>query len=288
MHLTLRSYSTALFATWHFIEELRLLFDAGDGVSAGLLSKNGKVRDVFLSHADRDHLTGLLQLLQLNPLGDRLTVHYPADCGSFPALAEFCRRFDPGVPPPIWSPIRHGDEVPLAGKRIVRAVRNPHVPNAEDRTKSLSYFVLERRRLLKPELAGMDQDELREHILEHGREAATDEHERRLIGYSADTPVLPASFWAGCEVLIHEATFLDAAHMEKRGVNDTNHHSVLGDVLAMVAEARPGRLVLTHFSNRYDAAQIRAAVTAGVAEHGISCPVDLVLPGTIATIELEV
>lgn len=39
MPLTITGYSTGLFATWYFIEELGILFDAGDGVSAGLTQK---------------------------------------------------------------------------------------------------------------------------------------------------------------------------------------------------------------------------------------------------------
>ena len=66
MQLTITGYSTALFATWYFIDELNMLFDAGDGLTAGLLHKARKVEHVFISHADRDHLTGLLQFNQLN------------------------------------------------------------------------------------------------------------------------------------------------------------------------------------------------------------------------------
>ena len=61
MKLTIHGYSTALFATWYFIEELGILFDAGDGLVSGLMGKCGKIKKVFISHADRDHLTGLLQ-----------------------------------------------------------------------------------------------------------------------------------------------------------------------------------------------------------------------------------
>ncbi len=61
MNLKITGYSTALFSTWFFVDELSLLFDAGDGVSSGLTQKAGKIKHVFISHADRDHLTGLLQ-----------------------------------------------------------------------------------------------------------------------------------------------------------------------------------------------------------------------------------
>ena len=59
MQLTITGYSTALFSTWYFVEEWGVLFDAGDGLISALLQKSRKIDHVFISHADRDHLTGL-------------------------------------------------------------------------------------------------------------------------------------------------------------------------------------------------------------------------------------
>ncbi len=39
MNLTITGYSTALFSTWYFIEELGILFDVGDGITSILLQK---------------------------------------------------------------------------------------------------------------------------------------------------------------------------------------------------------------------------------------------------------
>ncbi len=50
---------------------------------------------MFISHADRDHLTGLLQFNQLNARSGFPVIYYPKDCGSFPALKEFTTKFDP-------------------------------------------------------------------------------------------------------------------------------------------------------------------------------------------------
>jgi ribonuclease Z len=97
MRFTISGYSTALFATWYFIEELGLLFDAGDGVTASLTQKTGKIRHIFVSHADRDHLTGLLQLNQLNARPGFPKIYYPKDSTSFPALRDFSNRFDPHI-----------------------------------------------------------------------------------------------------------------------------------------------------------------------------------------------
>ena len=86
MKLKITGYSTALFSTWYFIEELGLLLDAGDGVTSSLLQKARKIENVFISHADRDHLTGLLQLNQLNAREGFPKIFYPFNCGSFPAI----------------------------------------------------------------------------------------------------------------------------------------------------------------------------------------------------------
>ncbi|MBT3219919.1 MAG: RNAse Z [Proteobacteria bacterium] len=288
MRLTLHCYSTALYSTWVFVDELRLLFDAGDGVAANLLGRAGKLRHVFLSHADRDHMMGLFQLVQLNPLGDRLVIHYPADCGSFPAMADFAARFDPHIKPPSWHPIRRGDEVSLGGNMLVRAVHNRHVAAPDNVTKSLSYFVVERKQVLRPDFVGLPQSEIKRMVGSLGREAITEVKERRLLAYSADTPVLAPDFWSGVNVLLHESTFLYQADSERMLAKSTHPHSHLGDVLAMTKLAQPKHLILIHFSTRYAAEQIVAEVKRLMSELELSFPVDLVLPGTVHRFELEI
>ena len=102
--LTISGFSTALFSTWYFIDELSLLFDCGDGVCAGLLQKFRKIKHVFLPHADRDHVTGLLQFSQLNSRPG-LKICYPRDSGTFPALQEFTAKFDPHVSGAEWKAV---------------------------------------------------------------------------------------------------------------------------------------------------------------------------------------
>jgi len=50
--LTITGFSTALFSTWYFIDQLGILFDCGDGVSSALMQKAGKIKHVFISHAE--------------------------------------------------------------------------------------------------------------------------------------------------------------------------------------------------------------------------------------------
>src|SRR3954467_6889124 len=113
MQLTISGYSTALFSTWYFVEELGVLFDAGDGVVANLLQKSRKVKHVFLSHADRDHLTGLLQLNQLNARPGYPKMYYPKDARSIRSLEMFAKAFDDQVHATEWIALKEGQEVEI-------------------------------------------------------------------------------------------------------------------------------------------------------------------------------
>src|ERR1700760_2844977 len=141
MQLTITAYSTALFSTWYFIEEWGILFDAGDGVTSALLQKSRKIDHVFISHADRDHLTGLLQFNQLNARPGFPVMYFPKDATSFAALEAFSKKFDKQVERTVWTPVTEGDEIAIAKDLLVLPIRNGHVPVEPSVIKSLGYLV---------------------------------------------------------------------------------------------------------------------------------------------------
>lgn len=281
----LTGYSTALFATWYFLEELGILFDAGDGLTAHLLQKSRKIKYVFISHADRDHLTGLLQFNQLNARPDFPQIHYPKDCGSFPKLEEFSKLFDPHIAGTQWFALDDGQEVWIAKDLVVQGFRNGHVVGKGDTIKSLSYHVFRVKRKLKEEYLALDGNAVRLLRQEKGEEAITDEVRDCILSYSGDCPVENDGRWANSQTLIHEATFLrqsDLAGSEWRG----NRHSSLDAVLQMAAQLKSlKRLVLGHFSSRYSAAEIQNEVQRLCELYSITIPVHLVLPGVCASYE---
>ena len=277
--LTLRGASTALFSTWYMVEQWGLMFDCGDGASAALMHKARKVRHLFLSHADRDHIAGLLAYQQLYG-GPRLTIHYPADSGSFPALARFCADFDPWIEGTVWNPVAPGERVDVGGGRTVRAMENTHMSGIRPGIKSLGYFVESSVRKLRPEYHGLLGSEIAALRAERGDDAMTVEQRSLALAYSADTGVIADGRYDGAGVLIHEATFIDREDSSE-GDPTRYRHSVLKDVLEMVAAARPAHLVLGHFSGRYKPAQIEGAVREGCARHGLAMPVSLVMPGAV-------
>jgi ribonuclease Z len=127
LNLTISGYSTALFSTWYFIEELSLLLDAGDGVISNLLQKSRKIKYAFISHADRDHLTGLLQLNQLNARPTFPKILFPKDSKSISVFERFSKAFDTQVEETEWIPLEDGQEIEIKKDIIVTSVKNSHV-----------------------------------------------------------------------------------------------------------------------------------------------------------------
>ncbi|HTB83959.1 MAG TPA: MBL fold metallo-hydrolase [Candidatus Sulfotelmatobacter sp.] len=263
------------------MEQLGLLLDAGDGVCAGLLQKSRKVHKVAITHPDRDHVTGILQLQQLNAQNGVPEIFYPADCGSFPALAEFCRNFDPGRGDQVtWSPVKPGDDRDLGGGCRLKVMANDHFHDQPGQIKSVSYVVAKKNRKLKAEFVGLAGNELAELSRQHGSDHLTTGIEEKVLGYAGDTSVSAASRWAGCRILIHEATFLKAADAGDRA--GRHLHSYLDEVLRMASEVKPQYLILNHFSSRYTHEEIVTAIRREASGLRLPFPVFAILPGEIA------
>ncbi|WP_395732381.1 MBL fold metallo-hydrolase [Prosthecobacter sp.] len=273
MHLTIAAASTALFSTWVFVENFGLLFDAGDGISASLGQKGRKVRHVFVTHADRDHVCGLLQLHQLNARDGIPHIFYPKDSGSFPALKDFMEKFDPQSGPATWRGLAPGETVPLDKTHFIEARTSEHVTMG-DLTKSLDYTLCAVRRSLRPELTGMNGAEIGALRKEHGEDAVTEPQIEKLVGYSGDAPQLRPERWSGVKILFHEATFLAPETAR-------SSHSNLPDVIASAAQLDLEALVLLHFSARYKADEIVQAVRQHAAAAKVGFPVFVILPGQV-------
>ncbi|MGB0850814.1 MAG: MBL fold metallo-hydrolase [Bacteroidia bacterium] len=269
MNLTITGHSTALFSSWYFIEELGLLFDAGDGMILGINQKIGKVKHAFVSHADRDHLSSLYRI---NPLNDKVQVYYPKDAGSFLALENFSKKFDPDKPRSEWQPVDNGQRIYLRNDLLIETQRNEHIPAPHGIVKSLSYKVYECKKKLKEEFHSLSQEEIKSKINQEGRDSLMHEILSPLITYSGDTPVDDYSRFDNSNILIHEATFIDSQG-EKLLVNARNKHSSLEEVLEMVANIKVEKLILGHFSLRYSQELIDSEIKRLCKHYGIKIPV---------------
>ncbi len=280
MKLTITAYSTALFSTWYFIEELGLLLDAGDGITSALLQKSRKIEHVFISHADRDHLTGLLQLNQLNARAGFPKIFYPFHCGSFPAIEAFSKQFDSHVKGTIWTGIAENAHIQIKDNIYVQSIRNHHVRAESHIFKSFGFQVYEIKNKLKSEYLNCNQAEIKALMAEIGKENMTEKIRTNLLTYSGDTPIDDAEKWNNTEILIHEATFLAKEDHDNTN-SQRNPHSNLEEVLAMVTQLNIGTLILGHFSSRYSQEQIEGKVKSLCKEFDIKIPVYCVLPGQL-------
>lgn len=285
MNLTISGFSTALYATWFFVDDLALLLDCGDGASAGLLQKSRKVRTIAISHSDRDHLNGLPQFLQLNAREKGLpVVLYPRDCGSFGNLRDFLHEFDrrglKASEGNRWEGMASAATWPLGkAKAVLEALPNRHIECEPGLIKSLSYRIFADHHRLRPEFAGRGEAEIAAARKRYGDSAVMISDRDTLLTYSADSPIESPDFWGKTRILIHESTFL---HKEDAvSHNQEMRHSALNQVLPMACEVVSEALILSHFSTRYSNRRILSEIRRECRRLRPRFPVFAVLPGTI-------
>ena len=274
-------FSTPLVSTWVFDETHRVLFDAGDGVTATLDSRIHKIRMVAITHAHRDHCSGLMQLLNLRGGAGDFVAAYPEDSGAGRALSSFLTSFDSRSTGKVkWLPVGPGASVPILPERhFLRTFRTDHYPATNPpRALSLGYQIVREVDKVRAEFRTLPQAELDALRRTHGREFITETVEDALFAVTGDTVPLDPSVFRGVRVLLHECTFLD--NDEKREEQMRGHpHSCLAEVLEVARDAGVGRLGLYHVSRRYEDERILAKVREECARLQIECPVSVALPG---------
>lgn len=276
-------FSTPLISTWVFDETHRILFDAGDGVTALLDSKIHKIRLAAITHTHRDHCAGLMQLLNLRGgAGDFVTV-FPEGSGSARAFANFLTAFDSRSTGKVrWQPLGIGETFSIEPERhFLRGFETDHYPPADPpRPRSLGYQIVRHVDKVKPEFRSLPQPELDAFRLQHGRAFLTETVEDILLSITGDTMPLPPEVFRGSRVLLHECTFLDLDERCEEAARG-HPHSCLEEVLAIARDAGVGRLGLYHVSRRYEDERILARVRDRCAKMKIPFPVSVALPGRV-------
>jgi ribonuclease Z len=135
-------------------------------------------------------------------------------------------------------------------------------------------------RKLKPELVGRNGSEIAMLRESQGADAVTIPSRATKLIYSGDTPIERDGRYDNTEILIHEATFLEAAEIDPDNPK-RNKHSSLDQVIEMAAENSIQHLILGHFSSRYSFEQIDAAITHECQRCDLTIPVYRVLPGIV-------
>ena len=277
-------YSKGLYSTWIYYSPDRILFDAGEGASSILGNKAFAIRRVFLSHGHADHIAGLVGLVNIrnNAMGDKekeLVIYYPRGNYLVSEMMAFLARTNKRLNYDLeWVPLQEGDRVELLSgqmPRYIEAFPTVHVHNET----SLGYNIVEVRHRLRPELAGVPQDEIVKLVREKGREAVSETYDQRLFSYGGDSVAIKPAYIEGTEVLCHDATFLDDQDRKEY------KHATLAEAIATARDAKVKKeLICFHISSRYKA-KLKEISAASCHYEGLDFKVTLVPPGRIFAVE---
>lgn len=284
MNIQLALHSSPRFSTWIWLPDWRLLIDAGDGATQHLGYKIRKIDTVALTHAHRDHLGGLLQVVNQRGEAGSFAVAYPCGSSSFPALEAFSTRFNPASSRhAVWHALEEGDFLPggIEG-RLLRAFRTRHYSDDDlaNAPRSLGYHLIWRKQKVRAAYQQLPQTELDAVRAEIGREGITEPIDEKWITVGGDGAPLSPAEAAGSNLLLHEATFLDPADYDAEDAGeDVGHvHSTVDDALRVTEAAEVPQVVLYHISTRYTDVQIRDAVRDAAARLGVKAKVWAALP----------
>lgn len=286
--MKLYGYSKALYSTWLYLEPLRLLFDAGEGLNTFLEGRLLAFRDVAISHAHTDHFTGLQNILitrlremevtkeDLPPLH----LYYPYNSGTleryFSYLSDVTSRWDELV---VLQPMRPGDTLPLQGARglFLTAMRAEHRVH---RQVALRYRVEQERWVLKKEMQGLPQREINQTIATQGREAVTERVLRPLVYYSGDGKAETDPDSEGVSLMIQESTFLEP--------HSKVDHASLPEALKVFREQKAESLLLFHLSTRYEFRQFLQLLDKLVPDPDERARIFAIKPGSMLNKDLNI
>jgi ribonuclease Z len=269
----LEGYSKAIYSTWFYYAPDRILFDAGEGVASRMENRAFAIRRVCLSHGHLDHISGLPTLIHIRMagMGEKtlpLDIYYPEGDRQVDGLRRHVERAMGRITFDLnWHEIGPGARIPLTAdeddppRQHERRLETFATQHSRGRL-TLGYRVVEHRNRLKPEYVGKPQDEIRDLVQALGREAVTGQYDHRLLAYLGDCVPMDAAAFADSDILLHEATFINAEDREQ------HVHSTLDEAILAAKAANAGKLVLFHVSSRYPRKVIRAEVAKALQRNG--------------------
>lgn len=244
-----------------------LMIDCGEGTQLQIRKSHqhfSRINNIFISHLHGDHCFGLIGLIStLGLLGRRMPLHIYAHSMLrtilTPQLEFFCKGMNYEVilhdinteqHKIIYEnnnitvetiPLKH--RIPCCGFIISEKPKKRHIrPDMLDFYKIPNY--------IRPSLRdGEDYITPSGEIIPNARLTSPPDRSRKYV-YCSDTVPCPKNieYIHGADLLYHEATF---ANSEKARAKET-YHSTAEEAAIFARNAEVKKLVIGHFSSRYD------------------------------------
>jgi ribonuclease Z len=266
MRETMRGFSRGMYSNWLWHRPLQLLVDAGEGLQIALGTNVFSPSVLAITHGHSDHVLGLPGLVAARRFGkgatDKpLTIVFPEGSLGVQAAREWLQRAYAGVDFPLtWVPAVAGTSVPIGKNKRLEAISVIHTANEV----ALGYRVVETRTRLKAEFASLPQSEIEAAARTVARNALVEEVQHVSFAHSGDAMPIDPSLAANADVLVHDATFLNAADRREP------IHATTEEALEVARRANVKALVLYHLSIRYDRVSALPALRAQVAASGFA------------------
>jgi ribonuclease Z len=245
---TVSGFSRAMYSNWLWHRPLQLLVDAGEGLQLALGQRVWAPDTVALTHGHADHLLGLPGFIASRRFSkgaqDKpLTVVYPDGTAAIETIRDLVGRLWPREQFPVtWVGMKPGDEHRMGPSRVLQAFASRHGISE----LTLGYRVLEARRHLKAEFAGLPEADIRERVRTMGRDAIMEEYRHVVFAHTGDTMPIPPELVAKADLLVHDATFLDTDERK------WDIHATVSEALEVGRAAGVRCLLLQHLSIRYE------------------------------------
>ncbi len=272
-----------------------VLFDCGEGSQRQMMrfGTGFSVDHIFFTHFHGDHYLGLLGFIRtLNMQGrqEPLHLHGPAQGKSLLDRAVHL-GFEPHAFEVVIHELRDGDTVPLRGATLTALAVQHGLPalgfllKEDDRPGEFHRETALRLGVPEGPLFGALQHgqpvQVGDRAIAPGDVLGPTRAGRRLV-VSGDTRPCDAVAKAaqGADLLIHESTFADDSQARAH----ETQHCTAREAGALAAKAGVKRLLLTHFSSRYEErlsgllGEARAEYPKTEAAHD-GLTLDLALPG---------
>ncbi|WP_200782366.1 MBL fold metallo-hydrolase [Marinitoga hydrogenitolerans] len=240
--------SKALYTTWIYYKPNRLLFDVGEGISAALGNKIYSIEKLFITHSHVDHIAGLWGFINTrnNAMGSRekdLEIYYPKGSKNIEDYLNFIKKMNKYLRFKLYiKEVEHGDIIPLKNNRCLKIFKTRHTPGE----KSIGFQIIEKRKRLKPEYRNFSGKEIKEIILENGKDEVLEEYEKKIITISGDSLPISPDIIEDSDTLVHECTFIKESDRKLR------NHTSLDEIKKLLTYISPKRVILYHISSRYN------------------------------------